>query len=131
MQRVTTIILVLAAVITSCRYNSYTPVEPGDTFQIYPEVDFFYSPEKADIFYLGDDVPIEYRRFSQSDIVNIYIIKKGKVIYTLAQRTQNDGSFIWKTNSTLNTSVQYQVKIENASDTDIYILSKRFGLISK
>lgn len=128
MLRLTTI-LVLIVLLTSCRYNNYTPSEPVDDYSVDLDLELFKSPEKADIFYLGDDVPIEYKIFSQSEYVNIHIIKKGATQYTLAQRTPNDGSFIWQTDSDIRTSVQYQVKIENAFDPNIYIMSKRFGLI--
>lgn len=129
MIRLTTLIL-LITLLTSCRYNNYTPSEPVDDYSVDLDLDLFESPEKADIFYLGDEVPIEYKKFSQSEYVNVHIIKKGVTQYTLAQRTPNDGSFVWRTNDEIRTSVQYQVKIENAFDADIYIVSKRFGLIS-
>lgn len=129
MIRLTTLIL-LITLLTSCRYNNYTPSEPVDDYSVDLDLDLFESPEKADIFYLGDEVPIEYKKFSQSEYVNVHIIKKGVTQYILAQRTPNDGSFVWRTNDEIRTSVQYQVKIENAFDADIYIVSKRFGLIS-
>ncbi len=116
--------------LTSCRYDGYTPTGPEADFTIDDEIQFFQKPERGDIYHLGDSISIEYSTFTTSDLVNIYIIKKSHVIYKIAEEEENDGNFIWQTNDDTQTSVQYQIKIENPEDPEIFILSDRFGVIN-
>ena len=130
--RVTTyvILALLLLLSTSCRRNSYTPADPNSDYEIDRDIEFFYKPQKADIYYLGDSVPIEYRVFSNSDVVDIYVIKKTSVIYQIALRTENDGKFTWNTDLSTRPSVHYQIKIVNPQNTEVFILSESFGVIA-
>ena len=91
----------------------------------------FLEPDKGDIYYLGDIIDIEYRSFSNSERVNIYLEKKGDIVFTVRENVPNNGVYKWNSPSSLRPSVHFQVKIVDASRTNVFILSERFGIIAK
>ena len=129
--KLTSAIIIIILIAISCRHDGYTPTSPIGEYEINEDIKFFYSPEKADIFELGDEVLIEYRVFSNSDVVDIQILRKTSVSYILAEDEKNDGQFVWRTDDEVKPSNHYQIKIINPSNRDVFIMSERFGLISK
>lgn len=131
MIRKSILLLILALSIISCRNNNFTPSEPES--QINPGVDFqiFEQPEKADIYYFGDIVPIKYKSFSNSKTIDIHVVKKGTLMYVIGTGIQNTGSYSWHTNENIIPSVHYQIKLIDPKDERIYALSESFAVIPR
>ncbi len=124
------ILFIFLFVIISCRYDSYSPPEPTNQNNFDYEIDHFEKPEKADIYRLGDTVPIKYRNFGFSDRVDIHIVKKSQVRYTIGSDVIKNGIYEWHTSEQTRPSVHYQVKIVSKDDPEVYIISESFGVIS-
>lgn len=131
MIRKSIILFIIALSIVSCRNNNFTPSEPKS--QIKPDTDFqiFEEPEKADIYYLGDIVPIRFKSFSNSKTIDIHVVKKGTLRYVIGTNIQNTGSYSWQTNENIIPSVHYQIKLIDPKDERIYALSESFAVIQK
>ncbi|MCZ7603336.1 MAG: Ser-Thr-rich GPI-anchored membrane family protein [Melioribacteraceae bacterium] len=121
----------LILLFASCRNENYTPTEVNELFDFDPDFEVFHKPQKGNIFYLGDEIDVEYRVFSNSDFINLYAEKKGSIMFTIAENVPNTGQFKWQTNKQMIPSVHYQIRIVNPNNQDIYALSERFGIISK
>lgn len=125
------LIVVTLLIISSCRNNSYTPTQLTNDVPEPEDINFIQKPSHGDIYYLGDKIDIKYRPFSTSEVVDVYIEKKGAVRYIIGERLKNDGSLTWQTNSDTRPSVQYKVRIVNPDNPEVFTLSEQFGLLRK
>jgi len=68
-----TIFLFILFLLSSCRNNSFAPTTPENVIIDYEETDPITKPEKGDIFHLDDKIEIEYKTFSTSDKVDVFV----------------------------------------------------------
>lgn len=125
------IILLLILGFVSCRYNNFTPSEPESQINTGFDFQIFEQPEKADIYYFGDVVPIKYNSFSNSSTIDIHVVKKGTLRYVIGSGVKNNGFYSWQTNENIIPSVHYQIKIVDPKDARIFALSESFAVIPR
>jgi hypothetical protein len=132
MKKISFLLFILVFVTTSCRYDSYIPPGPVVDNDIPDnDIQLIMSPQKGDVYYVGDEIVINYLTFTSSSTIDIYGQKKGSIIHTIAKGVPNSGTFVWKTDDTVPRSNHYQIRLVNSNDENIYIVGEQFGIVSK
>ena len=76
-----------------------------------------------------------YINWDSKDVVGEYVkielLNENEEYFTIAENTNNDGSFLWEIPDSIKPGISYKIKISSSLNPDLYAISKSYLQIEK
>jgi hypothetical protein len=102
----------------------------SDNFEIYIDSITITTPDTSSSWEIDSSQYIYWDSTGYISTVNIDLFRNGIFESTIASDVSNDGSYYWMLPSGLGNSTNYQIKIIDATDDNIYDLSDHFEIFN-
>lgn len=100
----------------------------SNNFEIYTNTITISSPESTSSWATGTSHHIYWDSNGYISTVDIILYEDGDYLDTIRSDVSNEGSYYWTISSDLIASSKYQIKIQESSDPNIYVLSNYFTI---
>lgn len=85
--------------------------------------------EKNEVYYLGDEVTVEWDSNNAGEHLDIVLYLDGEALWTIASNVKaSDGEYSWVIPENLSEDDNYQIKIESSAYSNVSSLSESFAV---
>jgi len=127
----TIFILLFSLFSVGCHQEQLT--NPQEEFNITPpfKLNSIRNPGARVLWKPGLTYSIKWSTTDNVEKIKIELLRKFKTTYTIAQSTDDDGTFNWTIPSSLDQSHHYRIKLADANNSEVSTFSVEFEIINQ